>query len=137
MPVCNTVHGNCTTVKYMHCHIALYSKTTSEQFKQQNKSYKYSILFSTQQQFLEDFIKAHLQFTYFLRTDSLLFVGFVVYDWCSFCLSHSPTINPNTVYDWCSFCLSHSPTINTNTVYDWCSFCLSHSPTINPSTQTL
>jgi len=41
------MHGNCTTVKYMHCHIALYSKTTSEIFKQQNKSYKYSLLFST------------------------------------------------------------------------------------------
>ena len=52
--------------------------------------------FLPQQQFLQHFIKAQLQYTYFLRTDSLLCVGFAVYDCCSFCLSHSPTINPST-----------------------------------------
>jgi hypothetical protein len=41
------MHGNCAKVKYMHCDTALYSKTTSEKFKQQNKSYKYSLLLST------------------------------------------------------------------------------------------
>jgi len=90
------MHVNCTTVKYMRCHIALYSKRTSQKFKQQTKVTNISFNFLPQQQFLQHFIKAQLQYTYFLRTDSLLCVGFAVYDCCSFCLSHSPTINPST-----------------------------------------
>jgi hypothetical protein len=59
----------------MLCHIALYSKTTSQKFNQQTKVTNIPFYFLPQQQFLEDFIKAHLQFTYFLPTDSLLFVA--------------------------------------------------------------
>jgi hypothetical protein len=46
LPLCKPTHSNCTTVQYMHCHITLSSKTSSEQFKQQNNSYKYSLMFS-------------------------------------------------------------------------------------------
>jgi len=94
--VCKTMHVNCTTVQYMHCHIALCSKTTSEKFKQQNKSYKYSLLFSTPTTIPWEFYQSAPSVHKFLTHWQFIVCCFALYDCCSFCLSLSPTINPST-----------------------------------------
>jgi len=68
----------CAKVKYIHCHISLYSKKNSENFKQKTKATNTSFYFLLKHQFLEFFIKAEFKSTNFVRTDSLLFVGFDV-----------------------------------------------------------
>ena len=66
------------TVKYMHCHISLYSKATSEISSNKTKITSFSFYFLLKQHFVENSVKEELEFLYFLRTNSLLFVSVTV-----------------------------------------------------------
>jgi len=63
-------------VNYMHCHISVYSKTTTEYFKHKTRITNIPLYFLLQRQFLEDYIKGDIKFLYFILTNSLLLVGF-------------------------------------------------------------
>jgi len=63
------------TVKYMHCHISLYSEATSENTSNK-KITNVPLYFLLKQKFVWDNIKADLKFIYFLRNNISLFVGF-------------------------------------------------------------
>jgi hypothetical protein len=61
---CDAMHVKYVNIKYTHCYISLYSKTTSENRCNKIKITNIPLYFIMQQQFFQDIIKAELKFIY-------------------------------------------------------------------------